>query len=986
MEPGSRVLHYELTRRLGAGGMGEVFLARDTVLHRPVAIKFLLGPASDRGRARLLQEARAAAALEHSNICAIYEIGADPVAGDFIVMQYVEGETLSSQTARGPLPPARAVGIAAEIAAALAEAHGRGLIHRDLKPQNVMITPGGGVKLLDFGLAKQLADAPGAAEAPTASALTGPGASPGTPGYMAPEQVRAGHVDARADLFALGCVLYECLTGRRAFTGATNADIAAAVLHVDPPPPSTIVPGLTAEHDALCARLLARPVEARFQSAREVLDAIRRPGDPAAARGARASRRLPWGPWGSWGAWGSWGRVVIVAGIAMLAIVVIAIAGWFGSRRPAPPADVARLYDDGVEAIRDGQYVVAGSLLSEAVTRFPALPAAYSRLAEAHSELDQESHAMAALLRVDELVRDLGDLPREERLRVEAIRSFVLRQYDDAAARYLELAELRPDDPGRWVDVGRADEAAGRPAAALGHYERAVGLNPDYAAAHLRLGSLRAQTLGQLELGVASLDEAGRLYALRQQAEGEAEALLRKGILFTAVGRFDEARTHLTRVLELTGDPRFLYQRVRAQFDLARLTVVTGAADQGEAIAGEAVQAAIEGGLWGSAANGQVDLGNAILSGGDAARADAALSRAVALATDHGARRTELRARAALASARVQLGKPAEAIALVEASLADMRPFPRLEVQAKSILARAHEDLEQYDQAAALSADVLRFAESIGDDQQIATALNNIASQLTKRGQLPEALAARERREEIIRRQKNDAELPFDVISRVELLIRLGRGGETEPLLEEFDRRVREAAPTFVARQHRPAVLRAMRAATEGRSADVLRHAAEARALAPRPDGATRLLELFVDYALAASGRGRPASDRAEPIDVGSPAAREARYWEARAALARRDHARAFEVAHAAWGAPGAAGNVEAQWRLAAIAAAAGSEKTTDPQLPDGASMPGHATAAIDQLTTAWAEAAAATYFRRHDLATLRQLLASKGTAGGSRP
>jgi tetratricopeptide (TPR) repeat protein len=975
MEPGARVLHYDLIRRLGAGGMGEVFLAEDTVLHRRVAIKFLLGPASDQGRARLLQEARAAAALEHSNICGIYEIASDPAAGDFIVMQYVEGEPLSSQIARGPLPASRAIAIATQIAEALAAAHGRGLIHRDLKPQNVIVTPGGSVKLLDFGLAKQLAATPAAAEAPTASALTRPGASPGTPGYMAPEQVRAAHVDARADLFALGCVFYECLTGRRAFAGSTAADIAADVLHTDPPPPSTIAPGLAAALDALCARLLAKPVDARFQSAGDVLDALRRIGEGTTTLEAPAPAGIRRRPVAA-------ARLAAVAVLAaiVIGVVIIGVVIWLGSRRPAIPADVARLYDDGVEAIRDGQYVVARSLLTDAVTRFPAFPDAYSRLAEAHSELDEESHAKTALLRVDELVGDLGDLPREERLRVEAIRSFVLRQYDDAVARYRELADARPDDPGRWIDVGRAEEAAGRPAVAVANFEKAVGLDTDYAAAHLRLGSLRGLTLGQVQAGAVSLDEAGRLYRLRGQTEGEAEALLRKGVLFTAVGRFAEARTHLTQVLEMTPDPRFLYQRVRAQFDLARLTVVSGAIDQGEAIAREAVQAAIDGGLWGSAANGQVDFGNAILSGRDVARAEAEYSRALTLATEHGARRTELRARIALASARVELDKPEEAIALLHESLEAMKPFPRYEAQAKSVLSRAHEDLEQYDAAATLSTAVLRFAEAIGDDQQIATALGNIASQLTKQGRLPEALAARERREQIIRRQKNEAELPYDIITRADLLIRLGRSPESEPLLDEFDGRVRTAASTFHALRHRPAALRAMRAATDGRFADVLRYATEARALASGQDSATRLVDLLEDYARAALGRPSRASGApAQPPDVGSAAAREARYWEARAALARQDYARAFALAHAAWSAPGAAGNAEARWRLAAIAAVSAA-KTRPPPQPDGATMPAHATAAIDQLTTAWAETAA-TYFRRHDLATLRKLLAAR--AGG---
>ncbi|HVQ42365.1 MAG TPA: serine/threonine-protein kinase, partial [Vicinamibacterales bacterium] len=274
-EPGARVSHYRLIRRLGTGGMGEVYLAHDDKLDRSVAIKFLLGNSDERARKRLLTEARAVAALDHPNICSIHEIDADQWLGDFIVMQYVEGETLSVRLQRGRMLPGEALGMCGRIADALRAAHARGIIHRDLKPQNVILTTSGDPKLLDFGLAKNISSTAKAAAAPTETQLTKPHAVLGTAGYMSPEQVRSHPADHRSDLFALGCVLYECLTGKRAFTGGTSADIHADVLHREPPPPSTLVPGLDASHDTLVARLLEKDPEQRFQSAEQALGAIR---------------------------------------------------------------------------------------------------------------------------------------------------------------------------------------------------------------------------------------------------------------------------------------------------------------------------------------------------------------------------------------------------------------------------------------------------------------------------------------------------------------------------------------------------------------------------------------------------------------------------------------------------------------------------------------------------------------------------------------
>jgi serine/threonine protein kinase len=274
---GTELGRYRLGRLIGSGGMGDVYLARDGSLRRDVAIKFVNATAgsSEVVTRRLLQEAQAVAALDHPGICPVHDVGTDAAGQPYMVMQYVPGETLAARLGRGQLAVADTLRMCSEIADALAAAHRRGIIHRDLKPQNVMLTPEGQTKLLDFGIAKVLPTSDGVATDTTVTSLTQPHAVVGTPAYMSPEQIQQQPLDGRSDLFSLGCLLFECLTGRRAFDGAHKLDVLGQVLHVQPAAPSSIRRGLDDRHDELCRRLLAKDPAERFQTAEEVVGALR---------------------------------------------------------------------------------------------------------------------------------------------------------------------------------------------------------------------------------------------------------------------------------------------------------------------------------------------------------------------------------------------------------------------------------------------------------------------------------------------------------------------------------------------------------------------------------------------------------------------------------------------------------------------------------------------------------------------------------------
>ena len=286
---GTRLGPYEIQSAIGAGGMGEVYKARDTRLDRTVAIKVLPAElsADPERRARFEREARAVAALSHPHICTLYDIGTHD-AVTYLVMEHLAGESLAQRLTRGPLPVAQALELGAQIADALDAAHKHGIIHRDLKPGNVMLTGGGSgrsgvtsAKLLDFGLAKLVAHGERPALASDASAptqtvpMTARGAIVGTLQYMAPEQLEGKEADARTDLWALGALLYEMVTGKRAFQADSDVSLIGAILNTEPAGLATLQPLTPPSLERLVTRCLAKHPDDRWDTAHDVADELR---------------------------------------------------------------------------------------------------------------------------------------------------------------------------------------------------------------------------------------------------------------------------------------------------------------------------------------------------------------------------------------------------------------------------------------------------------------------------------------------------------------------------------------------------------------------------------------------------------------------------------------------------------------------------------------------------------------------------------------
>jgi len=396
---------YRLLGTLGAGGMGEVLLAEDTRLGRRVALKSLAGVAGDAdARDRLLHEARAAASLNHPHIAAIYDVlEVDDRA--FIVMEYVEGETLASRTARGPLACDDALRLTGQLLDALIVAHAQGVIHRDLKPANLVVTASGDIKVLDFGIARvrDLDDARrhGAA---TAMSFTFAGQMVGTPGYSAPEQLAGGQVDERADIYAVGAVLFELLTGRPAIDGAEPLSRILAALSTPPPSAAAVNPSVPSEVSDIAAKAMARDASERFASARDMAAALRSVGAGVVPGAAMRPTARSWLDRRG-------GRALLLASVAAGSMTV-GIVGWRVIEPALSPPDqgptavaVLALQNLSGDPTRDYVGVGVAETISTSLATLPTL-AVVSRAEVSQSEARMDgAPSLARALGVAYLVR-----------------------------------------------------------------------------------------------------------------------------------------------------------------------------------------------------------------------------------------------------------------------------------------------------------------------------------------------------------------------------------------------------------------------------------------------------------------------------------------------------------------------------------------------------------------------------------------------------
>lgn len=773
--------------------MGVVYVAEDSRFGRRVAIKIPhAGKDESHYRSRFLREARAVSKLNHRNIATIYDMGETDDGRPYIVMELVSGQTLGDVLAGPGLSVARSAEVIREVAEALAEAHSHNIIHRDVKPSNVIISDKGEVKVLDFGLAKQLEE--DGSKSRALSEHTRSDVVIGTPLYLSPEQARGAKVDPRSDLFALGALLYECVSGRPAFSGANVIEIGAQVLHFDPPPPSRSNPRVTPELDRFIKRALSKKPDDRFQTAKEFADELARVRARIPNSDSVRTRRLA----GVETLTRSSAFITMaetlkrprlsllsVLGVAAAAALLFFAAYYVFIRRPlhAPKPEAVALYGRGVEALREGANFRAKGLLAQAVEADDEYALAHARLAEAWSELEFPDRAKDEVLAATRLVPDISALEQEDALYFDAIRATVSRRYADAVKNYEELARLKTD-PQRLVDLGRAYVKNDETQKAVDAFTKAAALDDAYAAASLSLGTLQARAKN-LAGATSAFDRAEKLYARANNREGEAEVHYQRGRLLVELGRKAEAGRELEQALGIARSTDNVYQQIQA---LLQLAYVPEDFEQAKAHANDAIALAQSNGMQNLAARGYIDLGTQYLARSNYEEAERLLRRGLDFARDYKVRRLQNIALVNLASLLETQGRFEEA-AKFAAEARDyytQNGFRREATQAAMILARVKS--KQGDYAAALDEldKQIKVTETTGDRRLLGLLYREWGSVLARKGDYAEAVPHFREAIDIAKALPDNTLLSYGLLNIAGSLWQLGRYEEAGQALAQL--------------------------------------------------------------------------------------------------------------------------------------------------------------------------------------------------------
>lgn len=799
---GQTVSHYRMLEKLGEGGMGVVYLAEDTHLGRRVAVKFLTS--SDKHyRARFLREARAVSALSHTNIAAVFDYGETPEQRPYIVMELVKGKTISELLRTDGLTLAQSVEICASVAEALAEAHHQGIVHRDIKPSNVVLTDRGQVKVLDFGLVKHLVDEPSMTADPEAQTLfstrTRSDVIVGTPLYLSPEQASGKPVDGRSDLFSLGAMLYECITGRSAFSGDSVLEIGAQVIHVNPPAPSTINRQIPPALDRITMKALEKNLAARYQSAGEMLKDLRAVLTTVSSDGHRTlmnadritpiSQPLPTSAFATLTQ--TFKRKRVSLGTVIIAIIVSCVAVWAVIHywRPAPyqPSVAAKKwYDGGTDALRNGAFFAAAKSLEQVVNSDSNFAMAHARLAEAFAELEYTDKAKTELLKVSVLVQDRSRLPRAEAAYVEAVTAIVARDFPTAIKAYREIADLAPSEPQGYLDLGRAYQRNDENDKALENYLKAINLNGQYGTAHLRAGIIYS---GKQDVPTAhaAFDRALELFTASSNVEGAAEVYRQRGILLRRSGKFAEAAAQFQRELDSASTLNSESQQVTALLDLSGLSFSEGDTAKAKDYANQAIELARQHQLESLVSVALWNLGNSFYGQGNYPEAEKYFKQAVDSARSAKYKFREETALRDLGSLYIHQLRLDEGLPLVEQAkeFFDQGNYRKELSLCLTAIGRARRHKGDYTDALKAFQQQLQLAQQAGDEPQVALSYADTGAVLSEQERFAEALEQYDKAYAINKPIGNKLGLAFYQASRADILWKLGRYPEAQQAVSE---------------------------------------------------------------------------------------------------------------------------------------------------------------------------------------------------------
>jgi tetratricopeptide (TPR) repeat protein/predicted Ser/Thr protein kinase len=974
---GQTISHYRILSQLGHGGMGVVYVAEDTHLGRRVAVKFsTASPENTQFRARFLREARAASALNHPHIAGIYDYGETPEGHPFIVMELVSGEDLYQVLRSGPMPVGQSLRIVEQAAEALGEAHRQGIAHRDIKPSNIVLGERGEVKVLDFGLAKQMQEAPPSQDASTIlTSATMEGTILGTPQYMSPEQAKDAPLGPASDLFSLGAVLYECLAAKPAFSGANSVEILAAVLHVDPPPPSRFNPQVTPEMDRIALKALAKQPEARYQSADEMAADLRAaslalsPATELPAVPSRTGHRFLWPV----------NRRASLAVLAPLLLVAVLAWWWLPARRYQPAPDALRWYQEGVAALRDGTYYKASQALERAAASDGRFSMAHARLAEAWLELDYTDQAKEEMLRATP-PGATARLSGVEQLYLEALQLTMTGDFAGAVEKYRDIVGRTPEDDkaNAYVDLGRACEKNEKLKDAVESYREATRRQPQNPAAWLRLAILYGRQMDRAK-AAAAFDQAAPLYRSLSNLEGVTEALYQRAVLANRLGKSSEAQTQLQQALEMCRSTGNLHQQILVLLQLSNTEHRMNGA-KAENYATEAIELARANGLENLTTRGLIDLGNAYFVKGEDDEARKYFTQALEYAQRFKSQRNQARAWLSLGSLELQRGETGEGLRNVEQALAwyQRGGYQKETAQALILLGRAQREKGDYQAALRSFQQQLEIARKFGDQVQMALAQQGLGTVLEAQERWPDALLCYQDAYAAAKQSGDQLNVAYSLLDSSRILWQLGRYGEAQQALD--------AASPGTARTLRDQLdaVRCRMALSQRQFAVVVAIGRRLLSQAGLSNEAAAEAGSVLGLALVSTGAGREgvaSTSQAVALAVksGKPSLiAETGLAQAEALLADGDARKGLDTALAAQPELARTGRQEAEWRCWLVASRAAAALGAGAKSGEYAHQASNILATLEQK---WNSDSYRTYLARPDIQYARSQLAR--LAGG---